>query len=129
MPSGRRRRRALLARVRRRGDVGGDRATRIGPGGLEIGHWLDHQRLGRGIASRAARLLTGAALTAPGVTHTEIHHDERNLASAGVPRRLGYERVAIEPDAAPPPPAVAGVSWVWRMTPERWPGAVPAQTV
>ena len=70
-----------------------------------------------------------AALTAPGVTHTEIHHDERNFTSAGVPRRLGYERVAIEPDAAPPPPAASGVSWVWRMTPERWAGAVPAQTV
>jgi RimJ/RimL family protein N-acetyltransferase len=73
--------------------------TRIGPGALEIGYWVhaDYQR--RGIARESARLLTNQALVTPGVRRVEIHCDQRNIASAGVARTLGFrlERVADDP--------------------------------
>jgi hypothetical protein len=31
-----------------------------------------------------------ASLALPGITHVEIHHDNANVKSAGVPKRLGF---------------------------------------
>ncbi|MFI9272292.1 GNAT family N-acetyltransferase [Kitasatospora sp. NPDC052896] len=76
---------------------------RVGPGALEIGYWVDAAHTGRGIATDAARALTGAALALPGIVRVEIHCDETNLASAAVPRKLGYrlDRVDRRPPSAP----------------------------
>ncbi|WP_345696373.1 GNAT family N-acetyltransferase [Kitasatospora terrestris] len=76
---------------------------RIGAGALELGYWVDAAHTGRGIATGAARALTEAALALPGIVRVEIHCDEANTASAGVPRRLGYrfDRVEEVPISAP----------------------------
>lgn len=66
---------------------------RIGPDGLEIGYWLHADHVGRGYATELSSALTSAAFTLPGIERVEIHHDARNVRSAAVPRRLGYDLV------------------------------------
>lgn len=87
-------------------------APRLGEGALEIGYWLDVRHTGRGIATEAARLLTGAALALNGVARVEIHCDEANVRSAAVPRRLGYRLDRIEADEILAPNET-GQSMIW----------------
>ncbi len=44
------------------------------------------------------------------------------MASAGIPRRLGYAFVGEVPGEKTAP-ARTGVDWVWRMEATRWPNA------
>jgi ribosomal-protein-serine acetyltransferase len=89
--------------------------SRIGPGGLEIGYWVHRDWTRRGLATAASAALVAAAFGLPGVDRIEIVHDELNLASAGVPRKLGFTQVARRP-LAQPPPAGTGTGLVWRLT-------------
>jgi RimJ/RimL family protein N-acetyltransferase len=59
-----------------------------------------------GYATSAAGALTGVALSLPGVTRVEIRCDVANLASASVPRRLGYrlDRVVDDRTTGSRPP-------------------------
>ena len=85
---------------------------RIGPGGLEIGYWVHAEHARRGLISAAAKAVTDAALALPEVSRVEIHCDVTNVASAGVPRKLGYRlaRVdAVEIEA----PAETGRQQIW----------------
>jgi RimJ/RimL family protein N-acetyltransferase len=66
---------------------------RLGPGGLEIGYWLQASATGRGYATEAANALTQLALEQPGVERVQIRCDPKNVASAGIPRRLGFRHV------------------------------------
>ncbi len=92
---------------------------RIGPGGLEIGYWIHPGFTRRGLATEAAGLLTGGALSVSGIDHVEIHHDRANVASSGVPRKLGFVfQGETEPRVVAP--AGDGIDWVWRMTREDW---------
>jgi len=83
---------------------------------FEIGYWLHPAFRGHGLATRAARLLTEAALAQPDVRAVEIRHDQANTASSAVPRRLGYTLVGKAPNRAPAP-ADSGTDLVWRRTP------------
>ncbi|MCP2312478.1 MULTISPECIES: GNAT family N-acetyltransferase [Kitasatospora] len=85
---------------------------RIGPGALEIGYWVDAAHTGRSIATRAAAELTRAALALPGITRVEIHCDEANLASAAIPRKLGYRLDRIQ-DAEITAPSETGRKLIW----------------
>ena len=98
--------------------------ARIGPGGWEIGYWVRSDRAGAGIASAAARLLTDGAFDHLDADRVEIHHDAGNLRSARVPRRLGFELVAIDADE---PVALddTGIEWRWRTTADRWAAPTP----
>jgi RimJ/RimL family protein N-acetyltransferase len=128
-------RRALVRRWRRVWLEGGDTIMGIfdgdevvggtglhrrpGPGGLEIGYWIHVERTGRGYATRAARLLTTAAFTVPGINFVEIHHDAANQRSGAVPRRLGYTYVGATPDAVTAP-GEQGLDCRWRVTRDDW---------
>jgi RimJ/RimL family protein N-acetyltransferase len=92
---------------------------RIGPGGLEIGYWVHAEFLRRGLATRAARVLTDGAFGVPGITRVEIHHDKANRASAGVPGKLGFEWLGESRDE-PEAPADLGIEWRWRMEERAW---------
>ncbi|MER8184746.1 GNAT family protein [Kitasatospora sp. NPDC094015] len=85
---------------------------RIGPGALEIGYWVHVDHTGRGLATAAARALTGAALALPGIARVEIHCDEANAASAAVPCKLGYRLDRVQ-DAEITTPAETGRNLVW----------------
>jgi RimJ/RimL family protein N-acetyltransferase len=127
--------RATLGRWEREWDLGGDLVyglflgplvvggsglhRRIGPTGLEIGYWVHAAYTRRGYATAAAAALTATAFTLPGISVVEIHHDRANLASEGVPRKLGYTLVEEYPRAAAAP-AESGTSRLWRMTRDRW---------
>ena len=92
---------------------------RIGPDGLEIGYWIHSAFLRRGLATGVAAVLTSAALAQPGITRVEIHHDKANEASAGIPRRLGFEWLGEAPDE-PVAPAETGLEWRWAMDKASW---------
>jgi ribosomal-protein-serine acetyltransferase len=85
-------------------------------GVLEIGYWLRPAFRGHGLATRAARLLTEAALAVPDVRAVEIRHDKANAAGGAVPQRLGYTLVGEAPNRSPAP-ADSGTDLVWRQTP------------
>ena len=88
--------------------------ARIGPGGLEIGYWVHQAWTRRGLATEASAALVEAAFRLPGVDRIEIVHDERNVASAGIPRKLGFTQVGRRP-LDMPPPAGTGTGIVWRL--------------
>jgi ribosomal-protein-serine acetyltransferase len=91
--------------------------ARIGPGGLEIGYWVHPDYTRRGLASDAAAALSEAAFALPGIDRVEIVHDEANIASAGVPRKLGFTEVEKRQSAAEAAaPGETGTSVVWRLT-------------
>lgn len=94
---------------------------RLGPGGLEIGYWVDHRHLGRGIATQASRALTDLAFGLVEIDRVEIHHDVTNEASRRVPEKLGFTRVADIPgDAREQAPDDSGTDAVWRVARAAW---------
>ncbi len=88
--------------------------ARIGPGGLEIGYWVRRACTRRGIATTAAAALVEQAFQLPGIERVEIVHDELNVASGGIPRKLGFTRAGRRP-LDPPPAAGTGTGVVWQL--------------
>jgi RimJ/RimL family protein N-acetyltransferase len=86
--------------------------TRIGPGALEIGYWIDKDHVRQGLASEAAGALAQVAFAVHHVQRVEIHCDPRNLASAGVARKLGFAHTATLRDEAPSGDRQATMIWV-----------------
>ncbi len=81
--------------------------ARIGPTGLEIGYWIHAGHVRQGLASETVAALTRVGFELHGVERIEIHCDPANTASAGVPRKLGFNldatlrRRAATPDGRP----------------------------
>jgi RimJ/RimL family protein N-acetyltransferase len=88
--------------------------TRCGPGGLEIGYWVHRAYTGRGLATAATAALVEQAFGLPGVDWVEIVHDELNVASGQIPRKLGFTEVERRPLDSPAP-AGTGTGVVWRL--------------
>jgi RimJ/RimL family protein N-acetyltransferase len=86
---------------------------------LEIGYWIHARYTRRSLASSASRLLTDLAFSWPDVSGVEIHHDKANLASAGVPRTLGYRFVGERPDPKLAPGEI-GIDCTWRVDRADW---------
>ncbi|HEX4438645.1 MAG TPA: GNAT family protein [Thermoanaerobaculia bacterium] len=63
---------------------------RIGPGGLEIGYWVRASATRQGIATEAAAALTRVGFEVCEADRIEIRIEPRNVASFGVPRKLGF---------------------------------------
>lgn len=68
--------------------------TRVGDDALEIGYWIRTSRAREGLATEAAAALTRVAFAVCGVDRVEIHVDPANVASAGIPRKLGFREEA-----------------------------------
>jgi ribosomal-protein-serine acetyltransferase len=96
--------------------------ARIGPGGLEIGYWVHQEYTRRGLATAAAAALTEQAFALPGIDRVQIVHDELNVASGGVPRKLGFTEIERRP-LDHKPLGGTGIGVVWEVTREQWLGA------
>jgi ribosomal-protein-serine acetyltransferase len=84
---------------------------------VEIGYWLHPAHTGRGLATFAAAELVEFAFALDGVRRVQIWHDEANIASGGVPRRLGFTEIGRR--TPPREPAIGnrvGVDVVWELT-------------
>lgn len=64
--------------------------TRLNGNALEIGYWLHKDFLRQGYATESTAALTRLAFELYHVERMEIHCSVDNLASAAVPRKLGY---------------------------------------
>jgi RimJ/RimL family protein N-acetyltransferase len=67
---------------------------RSGPGSREIGYWIHRAYANRGLATEAAGALTRVAFLVDEVSRVEIRCDPRNLASAAVASKLGFNHEA-----------------------------------
>jgi RimJ/RimL family protein N-acetyltransferase len=64
--------------------------TRLGEGELEIGYWIHKDYINRGLVTESTAALIKAAFELIHVHRIEIHCDPRNIASAAIPRKLGF---------------------------------------
>src|SRR5215470_4420546 len=108
---------AILAEGTLAGSVG--LMARIGPGGLEIGYWVHRAWTRRGLATASSAALVDQAFTLPGIERVQIVHDELNVASAGIPRKLGFTEIERRP-LDHKPLAGTGMGVVWELTRAQW---------
>ena len=64
--------------------------TRLGDSQLEIGYWIHKDYTGQGLVSESTAALVKVAFEIVRVHRLEIHCDPANLASASIPRKLGF---------------------------------------
>jgi RimJ/RimL family protein N-acetyltransferase len=64
--------------------------TRLSGNALEIGYWLHKDFINQGLITESTAALTKVAFEVYHVDRMEIHCSVDNLASAAVPRKLGY---------------------------------------
>lgn len=60
-----------------------------------VGYWLSREARGRGVATRATRLVSRWALEDLGVERLELHTDPANSASQRVAERAGFTREGV----------------------------------
>ena len=89
--------------------------------GWGVGYWIRSDRTGQGYATAAARALTSAAFELLGVDAVYVTMDQANLASAAVPRKLGFTLASeqVRPIQAP---GHTGRGYVWSTTRAQWTG-------
>jgi RimJ/RimL family protein N-acetyltransferase len=68
--------------------------ARIGPGAFEIGYWIDVARVNQGLATEVSAALARLAFELHRVDRVEIRCEPDNVASAAVPRKLGFRHEA-----------------------------------
>jgi RimJ/RimL family protein N-acetyltransferase len=76
------------------GDLLGAIGVRLGEVGA-IGYWIAKEARGRGIATRATRMLSRWALTEGGVQRLQLTTDPANVASQRVAEKAGFTREAV----------------------------------
>lgn len=64
--------------------------TRIGDGQLEIGYWIHKDYTNQGLVTESTAALVKVAFEILHIHRLEIHCDPQNLASAAIPRKLGF---------------------------------------
>jgi RimJ/RimL family protein N-acetyltransferase len=64
--------------------------TRIGDEQLEIGYWIHKDFINQGLVTESTAALVKVAFEIVHVHRLEIHCDPGNLASAAIPRKLGF---------------------------------------
>jgi RimJ/RimL family protein N-acetyltransferase len=69
----------------------GEREQRVG----EIGYWMRVDARGRGLTTRAVRLVAGWSLRELGCERLQLRADERNLPSQRVAEKAGFRREGV----------------------------------
>jgi len=64
--------------------------TRLGDHELEIGYWIHKDYINKGLVTESTAALVKVGFEIIHIHRIEIHCDPRNLASASVPRKLGF---------------------------------------
>lgn len=64
--------------------------TRIGDEQLEIGYWMHKDYINQGLVTESTAALVKVAFEIIRIHRLEIHCDPGNLASASIPRKLGF---------------------------------------
>jgi RimJ/RimL family protein N-acetyltransferase len=64
--------------------------TRLGKNELEIGYWIHKDFINQGFVTESTAALIKVAFEVIHIHRIEIHCDPANLASAAVPRKLGF---------------------------------------
>jgi RimJ/RimL family protein N-acetyltransferase len=87
---------------------------------IDVGYWVHVDHTGRGFVTHAAAALTRLGFEVLARRVVRITCDEANVASAAVPRRLGFTHVTsrTEHRAAP---SDTGRTMVWELRREDWP--------
>ena len=80
----------------------------------EIGYWISPDRIGRGLATAAVRILISSARK----QHTmperfQLHCDLANTASARVAAKAGFRHVETHPVPGPGSEAQSGIEMLW----------------
>ena len=101
---------------------------RVGPHAREIGYWVRADVTRRGYATEAVAALTQIALLAQGAHRLEIHCDPRNVASSGVPRKLGFVHEATRRRVVDVDAARAADRMIWTLLDDELPSS-PAMAV
>jgi RimJ/RimL family protein N-acetyltransferase len=86
---------------------------------LEIGYWVRTDRTGEGLATEAARAVRDVASTIDGVSRLTIRCDERNGASAAIPRHLGFHLAAVVTEKPPSPDRLPVRLQIWEQHVDR----------
>jgi len=81
---------------RHTGDLLGENMLldRVGPGGLEVGYWTHIDAAGKGIATEASAAMIKLGFEVAGADRIEIHCAPGNVASAAIPKKLGFTHEA-----------------------------------
>ncbi len=87
--------------------------TRSGDSAREIGYWIRLDSINQGFAGETAAALTRVGFAIEKLQRIEIHVDVDNLASAAVPRKLGYQHEATLKQRLPRPGTQPGET-IWR---------------
>lgn len=64
--------------------------TRLGESDLEIGYWIHKDFVNQGLVTESTGALVKVAFELIHIHRIEIHCDPANLASAAIPRKLGF---------------------------------------
>jgi len=64
--------------------------TRLGWNQLEIGYWIHREYINQGLITESTAALIKVAFEIIHIHRIEIHCDPANLASASIPRKLGF---------------------------------------
>jgi len=101
--------------------------TRAGEDALEIGYWIHADHLNKGYATEASMALAKVAFEVNDVARVEIHCSPKNLASATVPRKLGFTHEATLPRRGPEKDGVPVDSMIWAMHADQYRGSPPSK--
>lgn len=63
---------------------------RLGDNELEIGYWIHKDHINKGLVTESSAALVRVAFEIVHIHRIEIHCDPDNIASASVPRKLGF---------------------------------------
>src|SRR5436309_12782371 len=73
----------------------GLRLSDPGHGVGEVGYWVSKEARGRGVASRAVRLVSAWALVDCGLARLQLRADDRNIPSQRVADKVGFTREGL----------------------------------
>ncbi len=97
---------------------------RVGPGAIEIGYWIDKDHINQGLATEASAALVKVAFEIESVQRVEIHMDPLNLASAAVPRKLGFTYEGTLRQRLPSASGIMRDMMIWTLLAEEYPGSL-----